>query len=105
MYKRRRPLYLVLDNLPAHKTRAVKAYVAATAGRLTLHFLPGYAPELNPDELVWSHAKRTGNARRPLRAGEQLAPRIHAQLAAIGRDPNLVRSFFRHPSVAYITDD
>jgi transposase len=24
---------------------------------LTLHFLPGYAPELNPDELVWSHMK------------------------------------------------
>ena len=28
-------------------------------GKLTLHFLPGYAPDLNPDELVWSYAKRT----------------------------------------------
>jgi hypothetical protein len=27
-------------------------YVASTEGRLTLHFLPGYALELNPDELV-----------------------------------------------------
>jgi hypothetical protein len=47
----------------------VKRYVAGTAGRLTLHFLPGYAPDLNPDELVWSHAKRTGVARSPLRTG------------------------------------
>lgn len=69
MRGRRKPLHLILDNLPAHKTRAVKTYVAQSKGQLTLHFLPDYAPELNPDELVWSHAKRTGNARRPLRAG------------------------------------
>jgi hypothetical protein len=29
-----------------------------TKGRLSLHFLTGYAPELNPDELVWSDVKR-----------------------------------------------
>ncbi len=101
---RRKPLHLVLDGLPAHKTKGVKTYVASTQGRLTLHFLPGYAPELNPDELVWSHAKRTGNARRPLQKGEKLGPRIAAQLAEIAQNPKLVRSFFKHPSVAYISD-
>jgi len=68
-----KPIHLVLDSLPAHKTALVKDYVASTNGRLTLHFLPGYAPELNPDELVWSHMKRTGVARTPLRKGETLA--------------------------------
>ena len=52
MHRRRKPLHLVLDGLPAHKTKVVDAYVAGTAGRLTLHFLPGYAPDLNPDELA-----------------------------------------------------
>ena len=101
---RRKPLHLVLDSLPAHKTKVVKTYVASTHGRLTLHFLPGYAPDLNPDELVWSHAKRTGNARRPLQKGEKLEQRVTAQLADIGDNPKLVRSFFKHPSVAYISD-
>jgi len=41
MYRRRKPLHLVLDNLPAHKSRVLKAYVAATRGKLTLHYLPG----------------------------------------------------------------
>ena len=104
MRGRRKPLHLILDSLPAHKTRAVKDYAAGLNGKLTLHYLPGYAPDLNPDEFVWSHAKRTGNARRPLQKGEKLAERIHAQLADIGRRPALVRSFFRHPSVAYISD-
>lgn len=104
MARRRKPLHLVLDGLPAHKKAVVKAYVASTRGKLTLHFLPGYAPDLNPDELVWNHAKRTGNARRPLQAGEKLEERVSAQLTEIGTNPALVRSFFKHPSVAYISD-
>jgi transposase len=104
MYRRKKPLHLVVDGLPAHKNKVVKDYVASTEGRLTLHFLPGYAPDLNPDELVWSHAKRTGVARKPLQKGEKLVERVNNQLQAIADDPKLVRSFFMHPSVAYITD-
>ena len=104
MRGRRRPIHLVLDGLPAHKTWDVRDYVDSLKGKLTLHFLPGYAPDLNPDELVWSYAKRTGVARSPLRSGEKLAERIHAQLLDIKARPNLIRSFFRHPSVAYISD-
>jgi len=104
MRYRRKPVHLVLDSLPAHKTALVKKYVAATEGRLTLHFLPGYAPELNPDELVWSHVKRTGTARRPLQKGEKLRDKIEEQLANLQQMPHLVRSFFNAPFVAYIGD-
>ena len=104
MRGRRKPLHLILDGLPAHKTTAVKTYAEGLRGKLILHYLPGYAPDLNPDELVWSHAKRTGTARQPLRKGEKLEARVAEQLSEIGRKPALVRSFFRHPSVAYITD-
>jgi len=104
MKYRRKPVHLVLDSLPAHKKAIVRDYVAATKGRLTLHFLPGYAPDLNPDELVWSHVKRTGTARRPLQQGEKLRDKIEQQLARLQQMPRLVRSFFRAPSVAYIAD-
>ena len=104
MSERERPVHLVIDGLPAHKKSVVKQYVAETGGRLTLHFLPGYAPDLNPDELVWSHAKRTGVARNPLRRGEKLKDRVDAKLQEVAAAPELVRSFFRHPSVAYVSD-
>ena len=104
MRHRKKPVHLVVDGLAAHKTTLVKAYVASTHGRLTLHFLPGYAPDLNPDEQVWSHMKRTGVARAPLRKGETLKEKIEAQLATIKTLPQLVRSFFAAPSVSYITD-
>lgn len=104
MRYRRRPVHLVVDGLPAHKKACVKKYVESTNGKLTLHFLPGYAPDLNPDELVWSHVKRTGVARRPLRKGENLNEKITEQLAEIQDQPELVRAFFDAPSVAYIHD-
>ncbi len=104
MHRRRIPVHLIIDGLPAHKKAWVRDYVKSTQGRLTLHFLPGYAPDLNPDERVGSHIKRTGTARRPLKAGEHLKARIGAQLDAVQSNPKLVRSFFKAPSVAYITD-
>lgn len=104
MRHRTKPVHLVVDGLPAHKTKLVREYVDSTDGRLTLHFLPGYAPELNPDELVWSHVKRTGVSRTPLRKDEKLSEKIEIQLAAIKKMPSLVRAFFKTPSVAYITD-
>ena len=104
MKGRRKPLHLVVDGLPAHKKASVGEYVTSTNGKLTLHVLPGYAPDLNPDELVWSHVKRTGVARSPLRAGEKLEIRIDEQLREMQKNRRLIRSFFLAPDVAYLWD-
>jgi transposase len=104
MHRRRKPLFLILDSLPAHKAKVVKNYVASTDGKLELHFLPGYAPELNPDELVWNYMKRTGTARSPLAKGDSLHDRIDAELLQIKRNSALVRSFFKAENVSYISD-
>jgi len=104
MRHRRRPLFLILDSLPAHKAKVVDDYVKSTNEKLKLRFLPGYAPELNPDELVWSHMKRNGTAKRPLAKNESLQDRIEGDLFEIQSNPTLVRSFFGAADVAYISD-
>ena len=101
---RRRPVFLVVDRHPAHIAKLVAEYVQSLRGRLELHFLPGYAPDLNPDEFVWNHLRQKGVSKTPLRQNESLRARVEADLAAIHADPPLVRSFFRAPSVAYIMD-
>jgi len=105
-FMRRRPgrVFLVLDGHPAHRAKAVAQYVQSLQGRLELHFLPGYAPELNPDEFVWNHLKRQGVSKTPLRRDESLRSRVQVDLAAIKSRPALVRSFFHAPSVAYTRD-
>jgi transposase len=104
MRGRKYPVFLVLDRHPAHVAKVVAQYVQSLKGRLELHFLPGYAPELNPDEFVWNHLKRQGVSKKPLRKNESLRERVQADLAHVKSRPALVRSFFRASSVAYTTD-
>ena len=101
MRNRRRAVFLVIDGLPAHKARLVAAYVQSLEGRLELHFLPGYAPDLNPDEFVWNHLRHHGTTKTPLRKNESLRNRVEQNLAAIKHSPKLVRSFFHASTVAY----
>jgi transposase len=104
MRTRRRRVFLVVDGLPAHKARRVAAYVQSLHGRLELHFLPGYAPDLNPDEFVWNHLRHHGTTKKPLMKNESLRRRVEQNLAAIQNSPQLVQSFFHAPSVSYTMD-
>lgn len=103
MRRRKSPVLLVLDGHPAHRAKIVAKYVQKLQGRLELHFLPGYAPELNPDEFVWNHLKRQGVSKKPLLKNESLRQRVQADLTDIRSRPGLVRSFFKAPTVAYTT--
>lgn len=51
-------LLIIWDGLPAHRSQAVKDFLAQGATkRIHLEPLPGYAPDLNPDEGVWRYLK------------------------------------------------
>jgi transposase len=104
MKGRRGKAFLVVDGHPAHKANIVKQYVQSLKGRLELHFLPPYAPDLNPDEFVWSHMKTNGVSKKPLKKNESMRKRVEEDIANIQGNPELVRSFFSAASVAYAKD-
>ena len=104
MKGRRGIALLVVDGHPAHKANIVKQYVQSLKGRLELHFLPPYAPDLNPDEFVWSHMKTNGVSKKPLKKNESMRKRVEKDIANIQGNPELVRSFFCAASVAYAKD-
>lgn len=97
-------VFLVVDGHPSHHAKVVATYVAACRGDLELHFLPPYAPDLNPDEFVWQYAKTNGTSKKPLKKNESLKERVQRDLAAIKAKPKLLRSFFNAKSVAYAKD-
>lgn len=51
-------LLVIWDGLPAHRSRLVRNYVESLDGHIVLERLPGYAPELNPVEYLFGHAKQ-----------------------------------------------
>jgi transposase len=57
--KLRGRIILIWDGSPIHRGQLVKDFLRrGAAKRLHLEQLPGYAPELNPDEGVWNYLKR-----------------------------------------------
>ena len=96
----RGPIDLVLDKHPAHVAAAARRFVLAHP-RLRVHYLPSYAPDMNPDEHVWSYLK--GMFRRnPLRQEESLDQSVETSMEQISTDRALVRTFFNHPDVRYV---
>jgi transposase len=104
MRSRKRPAFFIVDGHPAHRARSVREYIASQRGRLELHFLPPYAPDLNPDEFVWNHMKSNGVAKKPLKMNESLRRRVEKDLRKLANNPKLLRSFFSADSVAYAKD-
>jgi transposase len=97
-------VFLVLDGHPAHTAKVAESYVTSLGGRLEFHRLPTYAPDLNPDEFVWSHMKTNGVSKKPLKQNESLRQRVEEDLVKIHDNRPLVRSFFGAKTVAYAAD-
>ena len=99
----RRPIFFVLDGHPVHRAGGVKKFIASMKGQVELHFLPPYAPDLNPDEFVWNHIKKHGLSKKPLRRNESLQKRVEQDLRNLENNPKLLRSFFKAKSVGYLS--
>lgn len=93
------PVDLVWDNLQAHKSPIVKEVLASNP-RLTLHYLPPYAPDLNAVEGVWSLSKYHRMANHSIDTVEALHAEAARHLGDIGRDPALLRSCFEGAELA-----
>ncbi|MBI5431917.1 MAG: IS630 family transposase [Planctomycetes bacterium] len=96
-----KPIVLVIDRHPAHVAACTRRFIQANRRRLRVHYLPGYAPELNPDEHVWSYLK--GAFRRdPLDADERIEEVVGQEMSKLQSNPRTVKSFFDHPEVRYV---
>lgn len=98
---RQSPVILIVDGHPVHKSKKVQDYIESLEGQIELVFLPPYAPDLNPDELVWNQMRNVGTTKRPLKKGESLKNRAILDLENIKRNKKLVRSFFNEDTVSF----
>lgn len=95
------PVFLILDGHPVHRSRDVREYAESTDGNLRLFFLPGYSPELNPVEQVWSYTKRHNIERRMIKGPDHLKRLAIGALRKLQKLPWVIQGFFRHPECIY----
>lgn len=96
----RRPLLVIWDGLPAHRSRKVRAYVESLAGALQLERLPAYAPELNPVEYIWSYLKRHEVVHFCPKDFTELSTFARRRLSSMQRRTSLVGSFWKQAELA-----
>jgi len=96
-----RPIFLILDGHPVHRSAKVKKLIESLKGRLQLFFLPPYSPELNPDEWVWNELKNNGIGRMAISGPNDMKRKTVDYLKNMQRFPELIRSFFQAPTTLY----
>ena len=102
--QRRRKIFLILDRHPVHRSRAVQEWLAKNEHRLRVFFLPGYAPELNPDEYLNQDVKSNAVGRRRAKSKDELIDNVELYLRDTQRRPQIVRNYFRAPEVQYAAE-
>ena len=95
-----RKVVLIVDGHPVHKSKAVSCLLQAHAQQIEMVLLPGYAPELNPDELLNHDVKQALGKRRP-RNREELKAAVRSHLHRRQRQPQVIKNFFHAKHVRY----
>jgi transposase len=90
----RRPLLLVCDRLPAHRS-AIRRLHNAGCSWLEVSWLPSYAPDLDPVENVWCQSKYGDLANFIPDDISQLYDTLDNLLQDYCHDPARLYSFFR----------
>lgn len=101
----KKPVFLIVDGHPVHKSKAVRKYVESTEGKLKIFFLPPYSPHLNPDELVWGYLKHHKLGKMIITGPDQLKSKVYSVLRSLQKMPKKVRNFFHEPNVRYASLD
>jgi len=87
-------LILILDRWSVHLA-AVRRLLARPSRRLQVEWLPSHAPDLNPVEQVWNHAKYSDLPNRTPEDIDELESLVHDSIAQTRSESQLLRSFFR----------
>jgi transposase len=96
-----RRLFLIVDSHPVHKSRKVQQWLASHAEAIRVFYLPGYSPELNPDEMLNNDVKANAVGRRRAHDQQQLMRNVRGYLQNRRSQPELVIRYFHEESVRY----
>lgn len=97
------PIIVIADNASYHKAKTVKTFCADPDNGVEVANLPAYAPELNPDEQVWNHAKYLIG--KQFAASRKALKRLAINaLFSIQKRVDLVRSFFHLETTRYVIE-
>jgi transposase len=94
-------IYLIVDGHPVHKSGKVTRFAATHSSRLRLIRMPGYCPELNPDELLNQDVKTNGLGKSRPTNRIELITIVRSHLYRRQKQPQMITNLFREKHVRY----
>ncbi|WP_190816208.1 transposase [Saccharopolyspora pogona] len=86
---------------PVHRRKTVQKWLTEHRSDIEMHFLPGYSPELNPDEIRGADLKRAVSTGTAPKTRDELETGVRSFLHRLQKLPDRVRSYFGKPEVRY----
>lgn len=96
-----RKVRLIVDGHGVHRRKTVQRWIAEHAEAIERHFLPGYSPELNPDEILNADLKRAVSTNAAPKTLAELERDVRSFLHRLQKLPHRIRSYFGKPEVHY----
>ena len=93
-----RPLLIVWNRLPAHRSKLVREFIALWEGYIATEYLGPYAPELNPVEHIWAYWKQHELPNPCPKDYWELDQRARQASRRMRRKPCLVTAFWKQSS-------
>ena len=84
-------MFLIVDRHPVHRSAQIRDWVEVHKDGIRLFFLPGYSPELNPNELLNQDVKSNALGRRRARDEKELMSNTRRYLCSRQRKPEIVK--------------
>ena len=97
-------VFLIVDNHPVHKSKPIQTFVEENKTKIELAFLPPYAPELNPDEMLNQDVKTNAVRRQRAASTPELMTNVRSYLYARQRQPQIVKNYFNKDTVKYAAE-
>jgi transposase len=94
-------VFLIVDGHPVHHATKIKNWIQKNTDQICLFFLPGYSPELNPDELLNQDVKSNAVGRRRAKTQPELIANTRSYLRSRQRQPHIVKRYFHEQHVRY----
>lgn len=86
-------ILVVWDGAPIHRSQVIEDFLAnGGSERILLERLPGYAPELNPDEGIWNYLERVELKNVVCRDLSHLRQELRKATERLRHKQNIIRS-------------
>ena len=104
LHKQDRKVFLIVDNHRVHHAKKVRKWLQKHSEKIAVFYLPPYAPELNPDELLNHDVKANSFKKKRPDSENALKHAVRSFMYSAQKSKSKISSYFKKSELQYISN-